>query len=539
MKKFSFWLTLALASNLLLLNTGCWKKTTPVAEGNKNQVLYKGGSAEPEDLDPHIVTGMTEYKILVGLFEGLVSMDPKDLSPVPGVAETWDISSDGLIYTFHLNKDAKWSNGDPVTANDFIFSYNRALSKALGAPYASFLYPIANAEAFHKGEITDFSQVGIKALDDHTLQLSLSKPVPSLLNRLIHSVWYPVHKDSVLKHGPIDKRGSGWTRAGNLVSNGPFKLKSWEISKSVVLERNPNYWDNKTTRLNEIHFLPIENLDTEEHAFRTGQLHITERVPLPKVPYYRNKPNSELLLAPFFSTYAYLFNTTKLPFNDVRVREAVSMAIDRQALVDNVSKKGELVATSFTPPNVLGYKTTTKLDENIEAARRLLAEAGYPNGKGFPQVTMLYNTSEMHKTIAEALQQMLAKNLNIHIELVNQEWKVYLRARKEGDFNMIRFGWAGDYLDPNAFLEVFTSEASNNFARWKNPEFDKLITEASETLNQKQRFAYFDKAENILIDELPVVPLYYWTSAYLVSPSVKGWYPNILDIHPYKYVYLQ
>lgn len=529
-------LLVALVLAIFVFSSGCGGRKTPVEIGDKEQILHKGNSVESEAIDPQIVTGMSEQRILIALFEGLVNVDPIDLHPVPGVAESWDISEDGLRYTFHLRKNARWSNGDLLTAQDFVFSYNRLLSRNLGAPYANTFYLISGVEDYHKGILEDFSQVGIKALDDFTLQVTLKEPISYFLPMIAHWSWYPVHKDTVLKYGKRDERGTAWTRAGNMVSNGPFKLKSWEMGNTLVVDRNPYYWDKDAIRLNEIHFHAIEDLNTEERAFRSGQLHITEGIPLQKVEVYKTTPY--LRLAPFFSTYAYAFNTKRAPLDDQRIRQALNLAIDRQAIIDKVSHRGESAAFSFVPIGAAGYYRSGKFEGNVERAKELLAEAGYPEGKGLRTIRLLYNTSDAHRSIAEALQHMWKKNLNIRVELVNQEWKVLLQARAARDFDLIRFGWVGDYLDPNAFLEIFKRGSTINMTGWANPDYDNYIIQANSTKDQFQRFNDFDKAETILMDELPVMPIYFYNSAYLVQPSVKNWHPNLLDIHPYNTVYL-
>lgn len=535
-RKTSRILILSFSIALLPLFSGCGGKKTLVEKGNQEQILHKGNIAEPEDLDPHLVQGLPEYRILLALFEGLVNPDPVDLHPVPGVAKSWDISEDGRTYTFHLRDDAKWSNGDPVTAEDFVFSFQRILTRNLGAPYADRFYALIGGEDYHKGVIDDFSKVGVKAIDDHTLQLQLQKPLPYFLRMITFMSWFPVHKDTILKHGKIDQRGTGWTRSGNLVSNGPFKLKDWSIGSELIVDKNPYYWDANNVRLKEIHFHPIEDHNTEERAFRTGRLHVTETLPLPKVASYKGSPF--LFASPYFSAYTYAFDVNKSPTNDVRVRHAMSLALDRKAIVENVTKRGEDPAFSLVPPGAAGYVSTAKLEENVQRAKQLLTEAGYPNGEGFPKITLLYNTSDAHRSIAEALQHMWAKNLNINVELVNQEWKVFLRERGGSGYNLYRLGWIGDYLDPNAFLEIFTSNSGNNMTGWKNPEFDNYVLQANSTLDQEKRFDYFDKAENLLMKELPVLPIYFYVTLYLVQPSVKNWHPNLVDIHPYNTVYL-
>lgn len=522
---------------IFLIGSGCSGRKTPVELGNEHQILHQGNGTDLEDIDPHIVSGVPEHNVLTALFEGLVNVDPVDLHPIPGVAQSWDISADGKTYTFHLRQNARWSNGDPVTAKDFVFSYKRVLSRNLGAPYTDRFYSIKGAEDYHKEKITDFSEVGVTALDDFTLQIQLREPIPYFIAMLSGMSWFPVHEATILKYGQIDQRGTAWTRVGNIVSNGPFKLKTWELSHKLVVERNPYYWDNQSTRLNEIHFHPISDESTEERAFRSGQLHITYTIPLSKVTSYLGTPY--LRLAPYFATYAYAFNTKKAPLNDKRVRHALSLALDRKSIIDNVTKRNEDPALSFVPPGASGYHTTAKLEENVERAKQLLAQAGYPNGEGMPPIKILYNTADSHRSIAEALQYMWEKNLNIHVELENQEWKVFLRARAGSDFDLFRLGWVGDYLDPNSFFEIFTSQSANNVSGWSNDDYDKYIAQANSTGDQVKRFGYLDKAENLLMEELPILPIYFYTRAYLVQPSVKNWHPNLIDVHPYNTVYLE
>lgn len=533
-KHYAF-IAITIASALF---SGCGQKKTPVELGIEQQVLHKGNGAEPASLDPHVITGIPEFKIVTALFEGLIVIDSDTLKPAPGVAKSWEITNNGTVYTFFLREDAKWSNGDPLTADDFIFSFQRTLSKNLGSAYADTFYEIVNAEAYHKGELKDFSQVGFKALNAHTLQMTLKHPVPYLLAMMNTPAWYPVHRATILKHGSIDKRDSDWIRPGNMVSNGPFYLKEWEIGRSVVVEKNPYYWDKEIVRLNAIHFYPMQNLQTEERAFRTGQLHVTEALAHQKVAQYRKENAKELRLTPYFANYAYVFNTKLAPFNDKNVRRALSLAINRQSIIDNVTFKGELPAYSFTPPGLPDYPIKDRFHENVEEAKQLLSKSGYPNGENFPKITLLYNTSESHKSIAQALQHMWKEHLNIDVELINQEWKVYLAARENSEFNLIRFGWVGDYLDVNIFLSIFLKKSGNNFSGWNNPQYDALVEKANETLDLQKRSQLMSQAEDILIDEMPILPIYYYNTAYLVHPSVKNWAKNLMDLQNYKKVYL-
>lgn len=517
---------------------GCGRHKTRVEDGNERQILHLANGAEPEDLDPQTTTGVTEDNIIRALLEGLVSEDPVDLHPVPGVAERWDISPDGKIYTFHLRGNARWSNGDPVTATDFVRSYKRALTPELANEYAYMLFYVVNAEKFYKKEITNFDEVGFKAIDDRTLRITLNHPTSYFLSLLNHHSWFPVHIPTVEKYGDPFQRGNRWTRPGHYVSNGPFILSEWKVNTVVAVKKNPYYWDAKTVRLQGIRFYPMERLDTEERAFRSGQVHKTNKLPPTKIDYYKEHFPELLKQAPYLGTYFYSFNVERPAFRDKRVRQAMAMAIDREAIVKTVTRGGETPAYSFTPPNTAGYTAEAKIPYDIERAKKLMAEAGYPNGEGFPKVELLYNTLESHKIIAEALQQMWKKNLGINVTLRNEEWKVYLDSKNRGDFDLFRYGWIADYVDPNAFLDMWLSYSGNNASRWKNPEYDALIEEAGRTIDRDARYKIFQKAEALLLDEMPVLPIYYYSTTYLLRPSVKNWNLTILDHQPYKYVYL-
>lgn len=529
------------ACALLATFTSCSKRNhqTVVSKATQAQVLHQNNGTEPADLDPHIVTGVPEHHILAALFEGLVDEDPKDLSPVPGVAESWKVSKDGKVYTFYLNKNAKWSNGDPLTAHDFVYSWRRVLTPSLAGEYAYMLHYVKNAEAYNKGEIKDFSKVGAKALDDYTFQVTLRSKTPFFLYVLQHYATFPVHRATIEKFGKIDTRGSKWTRPGNMVSNGAFQLETWELNKVITVKRNPHYWDSKTVKLNGIHFHPIESQQTEERMFRAGELHVSHEIPINKIEVYK-KENPELIrISPYLGTYFYRVNVTKPPLNDVKVRRALSMSVDRKQIVEKVSKGGQLPSHTFTPPGTSGYTAKATVPFNIEKAKALLAEAGYPNGKGFPSIEILYNTSENHKVIAEAVQQMWKKNLNISVTLANQDWKVYLSSQRTLDYGICRAGWIGDYPDPNTFLDMFVTGGGNNDTGWSNKKYDQLIAQAGRADTQAQRFKIFQEAEKILLEHSPVIPIYTYTRVFLISPDVQGWHPTILDHHPYKHVYLK
>ncbi|MBD3419795.1 MAG: peptide ABC transporter substrate-binding protein [Chitinivibrionales bacterium] len=536
MKKSAPLVAVAFVSLVVILS--CTTRETPVEKGNREQILHFGNGSEPQDLDPHIVTGVPEHNIIVALLEGLVAEHPEDLSPVPGAAARWEQSEDGLTYTFFLQQDGTWTNGDPVTAQDFVYSFRRMLTPSLAGEYAYMLYCMKNAEKYHKGDITDFADVGVAAIDDTTLTIELAKPTPYFLSLMTHYSWFPVHRPTIEKYGKIDQRGSKWTRPEHYVGNGPFILKEWKLNEIVIVEKSPTYWDNKTVKLNQIRFYPIESAQTEERAFRSGQLHVTGTVPLNKIEVYQREQPELLSIDPYLGTYYYLVNVTEKPLDDPRVRRALAMSIDRTSIVDNVLKGGQLPAFHFTPPNTNGYKAQAKSAYDVDKAKELLAQAGYPNGEGFPEVEVLYNTSEAHQILAQAIQQMWNKNLNITVSLINQEWKVYLETQKKKEYDISRAGWIGDYNDPNTFLDLWVTGGGNNRTGFSNGMYDSLIDAASKEQDRQTRYGYFQEAEKILMEEMPVIPIYFYTSLSLIQPGVKGYYPTILDHHPYKHVYL-
>jgi oligopeptide transport system substrate-binding protein len=522
---------------VLAVLSGCGHRETRVEQGNRDGVFHFGNSSEPVSLDPHLVTGVTEHNIISALLEGLTAEDPVTLKPVPGAAERWDISPDGLRYTFHLWPDGRWSNGDPVTAQDFVFSYRRMLTPALGAPYAYMLYGVENAEAYNKGELEDFDQVGVKALDAQTLVITLREPVPYLLSLLSHYSWFPVHPPTILAHGAIGDIGTGWTES--YVGNGPFVLDERHVNKHIRVRKSETYRDRDHVALNAIVFYPIGDHTIEERAFRAGQLHVTGTIPVDRIDYYRREHPDLLRLDPYLGCYYYLFNVTRPPLDNPKVRKALALAVDRESITEHITRAGETAAYHFTPPNTGGYTSEARISGTLEDARQLLADAGYPAGEGFPVLTVLYNTADTHARIAEAIQQMWQRELGITIELVNMEWKVYIEQTQSGNYDIARAGWIGDYLDPNSFLDLWVTGGGNNRARWSNPDYDALIREAAQTQNPDARFEQFGKAEAILMRELPIMPLYFYRSKSLVQPSVRGWHPNLLDHHPWKHISLQ
>ncbi|HEU5079416.1 MAG TPA: peptide ABC transporter substrate-binding protein [Opitutaceae bacterium] len=523
----------------LLFSASCWQRETNVHRGNAEQILHRGIGPEIPDLDPQLAVGASDYNVLIALFEGLVTEDPVDLHPVPGVAEKWEPSPDGLRYTFHLRENAKWSNGEPVTAQDFVRSYERMLSPSLAADNAYMLYVFQNAEAFHKGTLKDFAEVGVHAIDSHTLRLTLEHPAPYLLPMLTQMAFMPVHLPTIEKFGPAAQRGNAWARPGRMVSNGAFQLTEWKTGQKIVVTKSPTYWDAATVKLTEIDFYPYESRDAEERAFRAGQLHLTEALPSGKVETYRRNEPALLRIDPYLATEFYRINITRPFLNDRRVRRAMSLAIDRKALAENILRGGQKPAFSLTPPNTAGYTATAGTEYNPKAARALLAEAGYPGGKGAPAIEVLINQLESHRAVGEAVQEMWRKELGLQVKLVAQENKMLLTARTAGDYQVLRSIWSGDFIDPLSFLGIFTSTSGNNYTSWANRTYDQLVFEAARVAEPSARNTLLAKAEALLLDEAPIIPLYHYTHVFVIQPSVKNWHPTLLDHHPYKYVYLQ
>jgi oligopeptide transport system substrate-binding protein len=498
--------------------------------GAQPQVFRINNLAEPESVDPGIVTGVPEHRIVSNLFEGLATNDPKDLSPQPGMARSWSISKDGLTYTFTL-RDATWTDGRKVTAHDFVYAWERVLNPKLGAKYAQQLYYLKHGEDYNKGKVTDFRQVGVRAADDRTLVVTLHAPTPYFLFLTTFYTLYPVPRWTIEAHG------TDWVKPGKIVSNGPFRLASWVPQRELVLEKNPAHWDAATVKLDRVVFIPTDDLNTAYKQFQAGESDWCTSVPPAQIDAAKQRP--EYYATPYLGTYFIRFNVTKPPFADVRVRKALSMAVDREALTRFVTKAGEIPTTSFVPASLSGYEGPRGPGLDPAAAKKLLAEAGFPGGKGFPKTELLYNTSEQHRAITQAIQQMWKEHLGIDVELVNVEWKVYLAKLSSLDYQISRGGWIGDYPDPNTFLDMWISGGGNNRTGWSNKRFDELIARA-QTLAGRERMTLLAEAEKILVvDEAPILPLYTYVNKGMLSRKVKGWQPNILDQHPLKFISIE
>ncbi|HIH5777392.1 TPA: oligopeptide ABC transporter substrate-binding protein OppA [Citrobacter werkmanii] len=488
----------------------------------EKQTLVRNNGSEVQSLDPHKIEGVPESNISRDLFEGLLISDV-DGKPSPGVAEKWD-NKDFKVWTFHLRKDAKWSDGTPVTAQDFVYSWQRLANPNTASPYASYLQygHIVNIDDIIAGKkpVTD---LGVKAIDDHTFEVTLSEPVPYFYKLLVHSSVSPVPKAAVEKYG--DK----WTQPANIVTNGAYKLKDWVVNERIVLERNTNYWDNAKTIINQVTYLPISSEVTDVNRYRSGEIDMTyNNMPIELFQKLKKEIPNEVHVDPYLCTYYYEINNQKAPFNDVRVRTALKLAMDRDIIVNKVKNQGDLPAYSFTPPYTDGAKLVEpewfkwSQEKRNEEAKKLLAEAGYTAEKPLT-FDLLYNTSDLHKKLAIAAASIWKKNLGANVKLENQEWKTFLDTRHQGNYDVSRAGWCADYNEPTSFLNMVLSDSSNNTVHYKSPGFDKLIADTLKVTDEAQRSELYSKAEQQLDKDSAIVPVYYYVNARLVKPWVGGY----------------
>ena len=488
----------------------------------EKQTLVRNNGSEVQSLDPHKIEGVPESNINRDLFEGLLISDV-DGKPSPGVAEKWE-NKDFKVWTFHLRKDAKWSDGTPVTAEDFVYSWQRLANPNTASPYASYLQygHIANIDDIIAGKkpITD---LGVKALDDHTFEVTLSEPVPYFYKLLVHSSVSPVPRAAV------EKFGEKWTQPANIVTNGAYKLKDWVVNERIVLERNTNYWDNAKTVINQVTYLPISSEVTDVNRYRSGEIDMTyNNMPIELFQKLKKEIPNEVHVDPYLCTYYYEINNQKAPFTDVRVRTALKLALDRDIIVNKVKNQGDLPAYSFTPPYTDGAKLVEpewfkwSQEKRNEEAKKLLAEAGYTAEKPLT-FDLLYNTSDLHKKLAIAAASIWKKNLGANVKLENQEWKTFLDTRHQGNYDVSRAGWCADYNEPTSFLNMVLSDSSNNTVHYKSPAFDKLIADTLKVTDEAQRSELYSKAEQQLDKDSAIVPVYYYVNARLVKPWVGGY----------------
>ena len=489
--------------------------------------------AEPETLDPALITGQPEGRVVNALFEGLLRFDRHGRS-TPGAAASWEISPDHLTYTFHLRPDAKWSDGQPVTARDFVESWRRTLDPVTASAYSYQLFGVKGAEEFATGKEKDFAKVGVEATNPLTLKVTLARPTPYFLDLCAFPTLYPVRVDLIARYG------DDWVKPSRLVGNGGFVLEDWRINDSIRLKKNPLYWDAPHVQLRSVNVLPISKANVAYNFYAAGQADlIMDKGLAPPSLLDALKPRPDFHAAPFLGTFFLRFNCAKGPFTDSRVRKAFSMAIDRKRITDKITRAGESSALSFVPPGIPGYSAPSGLTENSTAAARLLAEAGYPGGKGFPLTTYLYSEGELNEGVAIELQSMWKEALGVSIQLARQEWKVYLNSLGSLDFGIARSSWVGDYPDPNTFLDLFLSESGNNRTGWRSPRYDDLIHQAASETDPEIRFSILKKAEEYLIREgVPIAPLFFYVGIQLYDPNrVGGIEANVLDEHPLREIF--
>jgi len=524
---------------LCFLAAGCTRRETPADAGIRSQTLLVGNGAEPQDLDPQIVTVLTDQNIMMALFEGLTVLDEKTTQPVPAAAERWEMSADGLTWTFHLRPGLKWSNGEALTAADFLQSWHRALDPKLAAENGWYFYAVRQAEAYNAGKLADFGSVGFAAPDDRTLVIQLERPTPYLPALVSMPAWFPINPRVVAKFDGLERRGTAWTRPGNHVGNGPFVLTEWTPNSRIAAVKNPNYWDAAKTQLHEVDFLPIDNADGEERSFRSGQLHVTFFLPLDKIAAWRERNPEQLRLDPQAQTNFLRLNVTRPPLGDVRVRRALSLAIDRETLARTVLQGSRQPAPAMTPPGTGGYTARAGVPVDFPAARQLLTDAGFPGGRGLPEIELQCRNDEIGPKLAEALQAIWRRELGVRVALTPLEQKTWIQNQQQLNYSISLAAWTADFPDPVTFLGLFAADSGYNWTGWKNPAYDRLLDQAAHTLDAGRRYEIFQDAEKLLLEESPVAPIHLGAQTYLINPAVKGWLPAPLVFRRYQNVTLR
>ena len=524
----SVFLPTTLALSMMLV--GCGDKSAsnnsaanidPNVLADKQELVINNG-AEPESLDPHKVSGVPESNILRQMFVGLTTTDP-DGKTIPGMAESWE-SADNKVWTFKI-RDAKWSNGDPVTAEDFVYSFRRVVDPNTASPYASYLADdkVLNAQEVIDGKVKP-DALGVKALDEKTLQVTLSEPVPYFPDTLIHTSVKPVPQKLV------EKFGEKWTDPANIVVNGPYKISEWQVNDKIVLERNESYYDNANTTLEKITLLAIPSSTTDVARYQAGEIDITyNEVPPEQFASLKEQLGDQLQVSPMLCTYYYEFNTVKPPFNDARVRRALALALDRNTISDKVVGQGQTPAYQLTPVATNGMQNNTPewqswdQAKRVEEAKKLLKEAGYSESKPL-KFELLYNTNDNHKKIAVAASSLWKQSLGfVDVSLINKEWKTYLDTRRNGNYQVARAGWCGDYNEPSTFLNIVKTGNSNNQGKYSSANFDSLMTQTLKAgVTPEQRAGIYKQAEAQLDADMPNINVYHYVSPRLIKPYVVG-----------------
>jgi len=570
MKRYVYFLVVALVFSIFSF-TGCQNQS------KSNMLIYNLGT-EPQFMDPGKATGIPEFTVLLNLFDGLTRYNEKN-EIIPSVAEKWDGPNEKNEYTFYLRK-SNWSNGDPVTAYDFEYSWKRALSPELASEYAYQLYYIKNAQKFNssvpakdqvnfsmnnqyylpkldengvplideatKSQIPDMDKpfllddIGVKATDDYTLVVTLEANTSFFLSLLTFTTYLPVN------HLVVDKNPDWALSTKNYVGNGPFVMKTWINADKIEVIKNEKYWDAAVVKLSKIRFTMVEDQNTELAMWEKGELDVATNPP--PIEFERLKKENKLNIFPYLGTYYYAFNTTEKPFDNPKVRKALSFAINRKAIVENITKAEQRPAMAFVPYGIADVSSDKEfrtvggeqyfMDDNLAEAKTLLEEAGYPDGAGFPEITILYNTNDTHQSIAQAIQQMWKEGLGINCNLMNQEWKVYLDKRSSLDYDVARAGWIGDFMDPSTFLDTFYSKSGTSDTGWMSPSYDALIESARGANDNFLRMRYLHDAELLLMEDMPIAPIYFYTRPMLVSKRLQHYISSSLGYTDFKWAEL-
>lgn len=529
--------------SLLLLSVSCERAGAGenFVAGYNTDLFTFAVAGDPQTLDPSRMSGAPEGRIAFNIFEGLMMPGPTTENlenpgdvVVPGVAYRYEISADGRVYTFFLREEARWSNGEPVTATDFKRSWRRVLTPGFPGDYVQKLWVIKGGQEFSTGENDDWSQVGVKAINDHTLEVTLVEPTPYFPELVAFYTFFPVPMDLIESLGDRSVR---WTRPENIISNGPYQLTEYRPQRDMMLEKNPHYWDRENVSIEKARVRIIDDTNAVVNAYRTGALHWTgTSLPVAQIASLLTHP--DYTTEPLLGTYYFRVNVSDEahPLSDPKVRLALAMAIDRRSLVEETMNNLYHRADSFVPPMEGWESIAEPLRYDPARARQLLAEAGYPNGEGFPRFEFLYNTDENHKLIAEAVQAMWIRNLGVRITLVNKEWRSYLQDVSTLNYQMARAGWIGDYNDPTTFLNLWESTNGNNNTGWADDEYDQLLANARREADPEVRIQFLQEAERIVMERGPVIPIYYYTNNFLVSRHLEGFYPHNRDIHLLRYM---
>ena len=501
------------------------------SQGPKADLVWTGGP-EVASLDPGKMTALGDHRVAAALFEGLTVLDAGDLRPRPGVACRWDVSDDRKTYTFHLRPDARWSDGRPVTAEDFAWSWRRVLDPKTAADYAYMLYPIRGAKAYFEAAVkdpatADFATVGIRVEGPLRLTVELVEPTAYFLDLAAFGTYLPVRRDM------IEAYGDRWTFPPNIISNGAYRLTEWQFRSRMRWQKNPYYWNAANVALERIEARVFEHVNTALLAYETGAVDLTTLVPsLARQPLLAASDagqRRDVLHGEDLGTYFYRFNCTRKPLTDVRVRQALALAISREPIIERATRGGERPATALVPPGMAGYPSVPGLSEDVQKARRLLAEAGHPGGSGIGELAILVNRGLGHVPVAEMIQQQWRERLGLDVRIEQVEWKVFLDMTRKLDYQIARAGWYGDYVDPNTFLDMFVTDGGNNETGWSNAEYDALIAQAARETDPTVRLAVLARAERLLMREVPVVPIYVYTTTMLIRAGLEGVTPNLLN----------